>query len=421
MALRNSSKHRKIGGPPNEERRNKILFVGHTALLGGAELALLRLIQEIDQKRFAVSVILFSNGPLFEALRKVGTEVEVIPLSERIVRTSRHEAAGTAVRVGAIWETLRYIYNLAAVIRREEYDVVHTNSLKAGLIGGIAARLVGCCFVWHLHDRIASDYMPSAVARVMTMFIHRLPNFLIANSHATLATVAPYKKTHCAVIYPGIRVDSQSSEPLRQSGRVLIGLVGRISRTKGQDIFLRAAAKVVTHYPAVRFQIIGGALFNEKAYEEEIHALVTFLGLESFVEFTGFVEDVEGLFSKLDMVVHASPIPEPFGQVAVEGMAAGKPVIATRAGGIPEIVVHEESGLLVAPGSADELADAICRLLGDPQLASKLAICARQRAIERFSIQRTAREIESIYERLIEPSAKNLSTSIALDSEHLAT
>ncbi len=399
-------------------RRSRVLFVDHTALLGGAELALLRLVRQIDQTRFDLSVVLFSDGPLADALVDAGAKVEVLPLAESVVKASRDAVGGSAIRAGTIWKTLRYVLRLADFIRDGGFDLVHTNSLKAGIIGGIAARLARRRLVWHLHDRVASDYMPSRVARVVRTLIRRVPHFLITNSQATLDTVAPYERSRCAVIYPGVSIDRIPRSVIPRRRAALVGLIGRISKTKGQDIFLRAAAIVMGQFPDVRFQIIGGALFNDQPFEEEVRTLVVSLGLEGVVELTGFVGNVEERIVGLDIIVHASPTAEPFGQVAVEGMAAGKPVIATRAGGIPEIVVHEESGLLVAPGSVEELATAMCRLLADPRLASQVAIRGRQRAVEKFSIERTAHEVEAVYERLLGAAVAH--PGVQNSCEHLA-
>ncbi|MEI9897862.1 MAG: glycosyltransferase family 4 protein [Chthoniobacter sp.] len=140
---------------------------------------------------------------------------------------------------------------------------------------------------------------------------------------------------------------------------------GGLVQPKGQDVFVRAAAKVAKRFPKVRFQIIGGALFQNGAFEEKVWKLATELGLRK-LEFRGFCHNVVPLIRALSILVHASPIPEPFGQVVIEAMAAGKPVVATNAGGIPEIVVDGECGYLVPVGDVDAMAEKICALLADP-------------------------------------------------------
>ena len=122
-------------------------------------------------------------------------------------------------------------------------------------------------------------------------------------------------------------------------------------------------------FPKARFVIIGAALFGEDGYEREIRQLSAQLGLEEVVEFAGFRPDVQCAIAELDLVVHASTTGEPFGQVIIEGMAAGKPVVATNGGGVPEIVEDGQTGILVPMGDAPALAEAICRVLADPAQA----------------------------------------------------
>ena len=385
--------------------RPRILFLDHTASLGGAELALLRLVRELDRSRFEIMVVLFSDGPLVSELRQAEVRVEVLPLSKSVVATSRHAATGNLFGFRNLWATLSFILRLAGWIRRERIDLVHTNSLKADLIGGFAALLARRCSVWHVHDRVAKDYMPSPVVQAFSFLARKLPDYLITNSQSTLETLLPYPRTQCHVIYPGVNLADITvpAKPVLRNpqAQALIGLVGRISQTKGQDMFLHAAAQVLQRFPNVRFQIIGSALFNDSGYETYVRQLVSSLNLEEVVEFTGFVTDVEQRIAKLDLLVHASPTPEPFGQVVVEGLAAGKPVVATNAGGIPEIIVHNESGLLVPPGDVARMADAICCLLAEPELARSLAARGRARVAQLFTIQRTARQVEKVYATLL--------------------
>jgi glycosyltransferase involved in cell wall biosynthesis len=327
---------------------------------------------------------------------------EVLPLSEKMVGTSRYAAQGVGLRPAVAWDALRGVWRMSRWLRTQRIELVHANSLKAGIIGGFAARIAGCRFVWHLHDRLASDYLPARVAAVLRLLLRTLPHFVIVNSRATLDTIQPFPAERCAVVYPGVEVRPLSfSHALPPGNPELVGLVGRISRTKGQDVFLRAAARVLERFPKARFQIIGGALFNDAPFESEVRALADALGIAHAVEFTGFVRDVEARLAALDVLVHASPTPEPFGQVVVEGMAAGKPVVATRAGGVPEIVSDEETGLLVPPGDVEALAAGICRLLADPELRQRLAERGRQRAVECFGIERTAQQIMEVHARLL--------------------
>jgi glycosyltransferase involved in cell wall biosynthesis len=385
----------------------RVLFVNHTARTGGGELALRLLIRHLDKAAVRSQLLLFEDGPVADLLRR-DTEVHVFPLSEGI-RETRKDTLGTV----KIKDLLRmstlpvFIARLSREIGRLNVDVVHTNSLKADILGGIAARLAGKRVVWHVRDRIAEDYLPSATVRVFRRLARFIPHAIIANSYATLETLClpgsnglKTRQHPATVVHDGFDF---SELPVCESGRgqnLVVGLVGRISPWKGQDVFLRAIYQVHRDFPAACFQIIGSALFGEEAYADRIRGLATELGLNQCVEFCGFVRDVQRHIGTLDVVVHASTIPEPFGQVIIEGMAAGKPVIATRGGGATEIVVDGVSGLLVNMNDAEALADAIGKLLRSAELRERLGSAGRQRVEDAFRIESTAAKISQVYSEL---------------------
>jgi glycosyltransferase involved in cell wall biosynthesis len=377
----------------------RILFFGHTAKLGGGEIALLNVVQQLDRTRFHPSVLLASDGPLREKLQTAGVETRVLPLDAGVVETRKDSLGGNSLlRLGAVWHTLAYILRLAKFIRRHPLDVVHTNSLKADIIGGIAARLAGVPVLWHVRDRIDEDYLPPRVVKVFRWLCRWLPTYLIANSQATLDTLKLTRR-NSAVVHDGFPGDLESRSTFT-SDIPVIGLVGRITEWKGQHIFIEAAATVRRKFPQVRFQIIGSAMFGEAAYETRLREMVRELGLEDCTEFSGFRADVQELIERLTILVHASTTGEPFGQVVIEGMAAGKPVVATNGGGIPEIVVDGVTGMLVPMGEASPMAEAIVRLLADPASAEAMGRAGRQRVASHFTIRHTARKLEAIYETI---------------------
>jgi glycosyltransferase involved in cell wall biosynthesis len=293
-------------------------------------------------------------------------------------------------------------------LKDRHIEVLHTNSLKAFVLGGIAARLQRVKVIWHVRDRIANDYLPNKVVWLMRRLAKILPHFVIANSRATLDTVGLNGARPAMVIAsgvdlskfsPSVALASASDEP-NSSVSKTVGLVGRICPWKGQHIFIEAAAIVHAHWPNVRFQIIGAALFRENDYDSELRRTVEQRGLGQVVEFTGFQSDVARAISGLDILVHASTVGEPFGQVIVQGMACEIPVIATNGGGVPEIVQDELTGLLVPMGDAPAMAEAICRLLEDESFARRMGILGRKRAVEHFAIERSTEKLMDVCERV---------------------
>jgi glycosyltransferase involved in cell wall biosynthesis len=170
--------------------------------------------------------------------------------------------------------------------------------------------------------------------------------------------------------------------------------------------------------PDIRFQIVGSAMFDEQEYERRIRALCTSLRLDDVVTFAGFRPDIDAVLHNLDVVVHASTLGEPFGQVIVEGMAAAKPVIATNGGGVPEIVVNGETGLIVPMSDPSAMADAICQLLKNPELRLEMGRKGRERVRSHFTLNRTAQGVQAVYAKIQAAHSSHKTTS-ALPSHSL--
>jgi glycosyltransferase involved in cell wall biosynthesis len=391
--------------PNPQSRRARILFVDHCALMSGGEIALLNLVRTLDRLRFEPIVVLCSDGPLVAALRQAQVETHILRLEDSIVQARKDALAiGSLSNFGRLVEGARYVMSLAAFVRENRIDLVHTNSLKADILGGAAARLAGRRLIWHVRDRIADDYLPPGVVTCFRALCRLVPDVVITNSRATMQTIRddrPEGDDHYSVVHDGVQTAFNTPRPGRSPSVPVIGLLGRISPWKGQDVFIRAAATVLRHFPAARFRIIGKVMFDETDYENQLHALVEELGIRSSVDFVGFRSDVSAALSELDLLVHASTVGEPFGQVIVEAMTAGLPVIATEGGGVPEIVLHGETGLLVPMKEVDAMASAMIHILSDPVAAREMGRKGQLRASEVFSIEKTARAVEAIYDRLL--------------------
>ena len=386
------------------DRPRRILFVDHTAQMSGGEIALLNLVRHLDRTRYEPVVLLLADGPLRGELAAAGVDVHVVPLGDR-AGSVRKETLGLSalLRVGSIGRLLAFAWRTADVVRRLRVDLVHTNSLKADVVGGLAGRWAGRPVLWHVRDRIADDYLPRPAVAAFRWMAGWLPTAILANSAATLATVP--SKRPSRVVHDGLP-DGDWDRPRPSGPRRRVGLVGRLTRWKGQHVFLAAAAEIARRFPDARFLLVGSAMFGEAAYERELREQVAALGLCDVVEFAGFRPDVAAVLADLDVLVHASVTPEPFGQVIVEGMAAGLPVVATAAGGPTEIVVDGVTGRLVPPGDAAAMAAAVCDLLADPAGAAAMGSVGRRRVADRFTMERTAAGVQAFYDDLLAKPAR---------------
>lgn len=379
-------------------RRLRVLALDHTAEAGGAELALLRLCDAVSAD-VDVRVLLFADGPLVPAFAARRVPVRVAPLDPALARASREEI-GSAGRghLRRARAALRFQHVLYREIRAADPDVVHTNSLKADLLALLPAVLARRPLVWHVHDRVAADYLPRSLV-LLVRALSWLPAALVTNSAATAATL-PRPST---VARPGLDARQVRVSPRpRPDGAPVVGLVGRISPTKGQRELVRAAPRILRRHPGATFRVVGAATFGEDDYEAAVRAEAVSLGVSSQVRWVGAVPDPTVELDRLTVLVHASPVPEPFGQVVVEAMARGVPVVATDAGGVPEIVGRGRAatGVLVPPGDVEALADAVLDVVDRPDEAEERAARAWADVRERFSVRVTADAVTGVWRRV---------------------
>jgi glycosyltransferase involved in cell wall biosynthesis len=325
----------------------------------------------------------------------------VLPLSGSVRHLRKGEVDHRGLSPGVAGATAAYVLRLAARLRQLRPDLVHTNSLKAGVYGSLAARLAGIPMIWHVRDRIEEDYLPRAAVLLVRRMSRYLATAVVANSRSTMETLmAPSRPV---VIY-SVLPEVMSDVPLRRraAGRPLtFGVVGRLAPWKGQDVFLRAFARAFPDGDE-RAAVVGGALFGEDDFALGLPRLADALGIADRVELRGHRADVWDELSTIDVLVHASVTPEPFGQVILEGMAAGVPVIAARAGGPAEILRDDVTGVLYEPADIGGLAAAMRRML-DPALRERLSTTAG-RGLGPYSPPVVAAQLQQLYERVAAPS-----------------
>ena len=379
---------------PDRARRPRVAYLTHTARLSGAELALLRVLPALAAD-VEPHVIVAEDGPLVPLLLEAGISVEVLRMQER-ARGVRRDAVGLA----ALPATAAYTIRLARRLHELRPELVHANSLKAGLYGSAAARLSRIPAVWHVHDRIATDYLPPRMVALVQAAVRALPAAVVANSRATLETLPGVERAF--VIPNAVNIDVPLEENAgREPEALRFGMVGRIAPWKGQHVFIEAFARA---FPTgeERAVIVGAPMFgaDEEEYLAHLRELGEQLRLDGRLVFAGFKDDVAAELSRLDVLVHASVTPEPFGQVVVEGMAAGLPVVASAAGGPRELIRDGVDGFLVEPGDSGALAGILSQLVGDPALRARLGLAART-AAARYSPKVVAAQVLDVYQGLL--------------------
>jgi glycosyltransferase involved in cell wall biosynthesis len=396
----------------------RIALVSVSGQLGGSEAVLLQLVGEINRLRSSWDVRLVSlmEGPLVDRAKALDAGVHVVPMPRSVASLGewggRRRALGLLSSVATAASDLRvYQRQFSDALGAIDPDVVHTNGFKAHVV---AARMsTRARRLWHIHEYVSSR---PVTRRLLRRYGSR-PDLVVANSLSVANDVTCVVKGRLQgpvrVIHNGVDLDRFHTEgpaadldaicglPRAEAGTVRVGLVATFARWKGHDTFLRAMARL-DHVP-VRGYIIGGALYDTAGSQwslEQLRAEVDALGLGSRVGFAGFQPDMPAFVRALDVVVHASNEPEPFGLAILEGMASGKAVVTTGMGGAGEIVEHDRTAVVHAAGDPHALAMAIERLAADAALRARLGSAARAAAEQRFSAARFGEAFVSLYEAM---------------------
>jgi glycosyltransferase involved in cell wall biosynthesis len=384
----------------------RLLIANHAVEIGGAERVLLRFLERIDRGLFEPALACPHAGPLSEEAAKLGLQVHFGYPAPRLLEVRRKSLG--AKRLAALaypWDMARTVLGLARLLRGGGYDLVLTNSAKADIYGSLAARLTGIPVVWRLHDIVDAD----AFSRLNIMLFRFFATFfaakVLAVSEAVRSALAArgVSGDKIAVVYNGIDIKALARTAQRKEARAewgleedapVAGMVGRLVDWKGPDRFLEAAARVAGEIPQARFMLVGDAIFGEAGYVDELKAMADRLGLGKRAVFTGFRDDALRIMSGLDVLVHASLLPDPLPTVLIEAMALGLPVVAADAGGVREIVDEGSTGLVVPPGDVRAMSEAMVELLSDPEVAARMGEAGRELAAERFDIEGQARRFE---------------------------
>jgi glycosyltransferase involved in cell wall biosynthesis len=416
----------------------KILYLNPSGIFGGAEQSLLDIIASVGAARpdWSLSLIAGGDGPLIERARELGIAVTVAPMPESLAQIGDAGVDGPAgTQVGrfslavsmarAATPTVFYARSLRRKIDAVSPTVIHTNGFKMHLLGAWAAG-ARTPVIWHVHDYVS---MRPVMARLMRLQAHRCAA-AIANSNSVaddLRATCPdpsgtsgagrrarHRHFDITTVYNAVNLDRFKPDgnvaplaeiagmPPAPAGTIRVGLVATFARWKGHEVFLRALAAVPAGV-SVRGYIIGAPLYQTRGSQysiAELRALAAQLGLAGRVGFTGFVDDVATAMRALDIVVHASTQPEPFGLSIIEAMACGRPVIASHAGGAAEIVEASGGAVFHSPGDATDLANRIAQLAGDSAKRQCLGRAGRAAAERLFARPRLAQELIPIYERV---------------------
>jgi glycosyltransferase involved in cell wall biosynthesis len=357
--------------------------VVYALAIGGSETLARRLALGLTRRRYACSLYaVHDDGPLADLLRADG-----IPC-RAFLRKGKWDR-GPLIR-------------LVQQFRADGTKVVHTHHLGQLLYGGLAGRLAGCRVIHTEHDYYSlSRPRTQQLLRVLTRLADRV-TAVAEPVRSFLEGTVGLPASKLITIQNGVELGRyEAAIPQDRnkwgfnSSNIIIGCVARLSPEKGHTVLLRAFRKVISRHPRARLALIG-----EGEERERLQHLTADLNIGDFVRLLGLRVDVPEVLATCDLFTLPS-IQEGFPMVILEALAAGKAVIASEVGAISDAVRHGTTGMLVPPGNADALADALCLLIEDEAARQRLGQSGRKFVREAYDFERTVGRYDDLYQRVL--------------------
>lgn len=376
-----------------------ILFINHMGFLGGGEKSMLALMDGLRETGKYSIFLIAPKGELLNQARKRGCQTFSFEFGQ--IRRSYNPV----VWLKGIRGMITGIRLIESVIRDNMVNIVHANSLKAAIIGGLAASRVKCPMVFHTRDYLSAGLF----GKLITAQAYRLATRIIVNSKSVGQIYWPDAQKKVAVVYNYVQAPEKPSlekiKELRTNNgcmekQPLIGYVGRLHHDKDIEIMLGGFKLILNSIPDAWLWIVGGTMPGEENYRLQLEQYAEKLGISEKTLFLGWCKDATELMACFDLLAVPSK-KEPFGRVTLEAMMLGIPVVATASGGTLEILDDSITGLLFAPGDHQAFARNAIILLKDKEFRHKLTTAAKKEATKRFSKEQYINGVQGIYNQFV--------------------
>ena len=381
-----------------------VLIVNQSAELYGADKAILELINNFPENYNPI-VVLHEKGPLKQLLEKKGIQViysSVIKVKRGILKPSFF--------IKLPFEIIKSFLTIKRQLKGKKIHLVHSNATSV-FIGAFYSFFFRIPHLWHVHEIIEK---PKRVALIYPKIIHFFSDKVIFNSVATsnhFTSIYSKIKDKSSIIYNGQernidKINDAEIAKIKTSfsteidNKIVIGLIGRISKIKGQDLMLDAFTILQKKYTNIHLVFIGSAVKGKEEYLNDILKKIEKNSLQEKVSFIDFQENIWPYYDAIDITIVPSTEKESFGLVATEAMLSKKPVIAANHGGLVEIVKPNETGLLFEANNAIDLSEKIAYLLENPELIKIYGENGFSRVSENFSTKKYVNSFTKEYEKL---------------------
>lgn len=395
----------------------RILYVQPGRGVGGASVSLSSLVRALPQHDFSAQVIL--QAPVDRSLAQLlNGNVEKVYALPYLPGWNKTQKKGFVKQIKHEFSKLKFggyllpTFQIAKIIREEKIDLVHTNS-SISPVGALAAWLTRRAHIWHIREPLGSNSTIPLILgdRLAAQLFYWLSRVIICNSSYTAKFFRNFG-IGPKVIYNGInleefKVSGRRGEILRKKYDIpdhlpVIGMVGSLRSTwKEHNLFILAMSMVKKQIPDARFIIFGGGFNPELSeYVQSLHNFATQLGLSNQVTWADFEENIPAMMGSMDILVHPTS-QEGSGRIVMEAMTAGKPVVGVRSGGVQELIQDGETGILVEPGSAEQLAASVIQLLSNPEKSKQFGVNAETYAQKYFSHETMMASIQTVYREVL--------------------
>jgi len=361
-------------------KKIKVLEIIGDATLAGAPRHLLSLLLNFDYDKFQIFVI-STSGPLAGEIKsfKKPINLEVVPMHTKYDLSAMREIRAAAKHISP--------------------DVVHVHGTRAGILGRLAMMGLKVPVIYTEHLWTKQYRVPGRITHNIQLFgLWVLDMFTTLNIAVSVAVRDFLVENQISrpgkvvVVYNGVEAPKKKAKPFSHRDEILLGSIGTLNEHKGMQYLIEAMVKVVKEFPQVRLEIIG-----EGYYKDRLVKLIRKLKLTRHVKLTGFIKDVYDELEKMDLYIQPS-LSESFGLAILQAMSVGLPVVATKTGGIPEVVTDSKTGLLVPSEDPEALSGAIVDLIRNQDKAIKMGKLGEEDANIKFSLKDMVKETEMIYD-----------------------
>jgi glycosyltransferase involved in cell wall biosynthesis len=377
-----------------------ILFIHQSAELYGSDKTLLMLLQRLDKSKFFPVVILPSDGLLKVELEKENIKVVIAP----VLKLYRKMFSPKNM-IAFAKEYKQAIVLLDKLHKQYKFNLIYSNTL-AVLLGMIYAKKRKIKHLWHVHEIIVH---PNLIAKTFPKLLNSYADIVVCNSNATKKNIIEREKqleNKTTVIHNGIEpinfeVENSKKEDFGFTNEdIIITLVGRISRLKGHKWLLNTFLHHLKENNKIKLLFVGSPVVGQEYYLEEVEQLIILNNIQDKVTILPFTKNLNVIWNITDIAVMPSTEAESFGLVALEAMLAKKPVVGSNHGGLTEIIINNETGLLIEPNNEIAFSKAILHLIENAEIRKMFGEKGYTRAIEEFSIAKYVQRFEELFTQI---------------------